>query len=414
VLPECGPVVAPPGVTPDAWMRALPVEAVPFVVAPASSRGWFEGRTLVAWSPSCFAAGLAEREAAEALDATFSSTGPSLAVALLPYGSTCTVAQYTGGLMLTTEGWCTWGTLTPADVPALGPVESRLPRAAPLAVRVWTDMDAEGFRAGVRAIREDILAGDYYVLNLTRRLTGTPAVAPVAAFAALLDRTHADMAAFWATPAFTLASASPERFLRVSGDRVQVCPIKGTRPRASGDADEAMATALASSVKERAEHVMIVDMERNDLGRVCRPGTVSVEGLFEVVATRYCHQMVSTVHGRLRGGVTLGDLLEAAFPCGSVTGAPKIAAMRAIADLESSPRGAYTGSLMVAMPGELDSSVLIRTAEYADGVVRWGTGGGITVDSDPEEEWSETMLKASPFLGMSGEGRGPGDGREAT
>jgi len=144
---------------------------------------------------------------------------------------------------------------------------------------------------------------------------------------------------------------------------------------------------------------MIVDLERNDLGRVCRPGTVAVDPLFDVVATPYCHQMVSTVSGRLRAGVTLCAVLDATWPCGSVTGAPKIAAMKAIEELEASPRGVYTGSLVIATPGEIDSSVLIRTAEYADGMVRWGTGGGITVDSDPGQEWLETMLKATPLLG---------------
>ncbi len=218
-------------------------------------------------------------------------------------------------------------------------------------------------------------------------------------FASLLARTRADMAAFWQTPRVTIASVSPERFVRVMGGRVQVCPIKGTRPRAEGDADNVMAAELATSEKERAEHVMIVDLERNDLGRVCRPGTVTAGPLFEVVATPYCHQMVSSVSGFLREDASLADLLEAVFPCGSVTGAPKIAAMRTIAALEASPRGHYTGSLVVAVPGEVDSSVLIRTAEYTDGVVRWGAGGGITVDSDAAEEWLETALKASPFLG---------------
>lgn len=400
MFPEDGRIVAPAQVRARSWVAALPDGAAPLVLAPGSARGWLGGRAVVAWSPVFLADGLTLTEAAGALERAFSTESPSLAVALLPYDGPATAALYTGGLLLTAGGWRAWGTLDAKDVPTvdeLSPVA--LPPEVPLAEDVLTDIGATGFRDGVRAVGEAVRAGDVYVLNLTRRLTGRPTADPGVAFASLLARTHADMAAYWRTPRVSIASVSPERFVRVTGDRVDVCPIKGTRPRAEGDADSAMAAELAASEKERAEHVMIVDLERNDLGRVCRPGTVTVDPLFEVLATPYCHQMVSSVSGLLREDASLAGLLEAAFPCGSVTGAPKIAAMRKIASLEASPRGAYTGSLVVAVPGELDSSVLIRTAEYAGDAVRWGTGGGITVDSDAAEEWLETVLKASPFLG---------------
>ncbi len=260
-------------------------------------------------------------------------------------------------------------------------------------------MSRVGFRRAVRSVGEAIERGDVYVLNLTYRLRGEPTVSPEEAFSALLTRASADMAAFWRIPGLTVASASPERFVRVAGEQIEVCPVKGTRPRANGAADVSMATQLACSDKERAEHVMIVDLERNDIGRVCVPGTVSVDPLFEIASTPYCHQMVSTVCGQRRADATLWDVLESTFPCGSVTGAPKIAAMREIAALETSSRRTYTGSLVVAIPGELDSSVLIRTAEYTDDQVSWGTGGGVTIDSDPADEWLETLLKAAPFLG---------------
>ncbi len=142
---------------------------------------------------------------------------------------------------------------------------------------------------------------------------------------------------------------------------------------------------------------MVVDLERNDLGRVCEPGSVTVEPLFEVVETPYCHQMVSRVAGVLRSDAGIADLLESAFPCGSVTGAPKISAIGIAAQLERSPRAAYCGTLAVAMQGEMDSSVLIRTAELTHGALRWGTGCGITYDSDPGAEWLESVLKASPL-----------------
>lgn len=408
MLPEDGCVVAPPGVLPEAWSSAVPGDAALLVLAPGSSGGWFGGRSVVAWSPRDLAAGLSHADAAAELQHSFSAQGPpGLSAALLPYDGPATVARYTGGLVWTPQGWRVWGTLAGGDVPAARTAPAPLRSAAPLVAALSSDLSEPEFLQRVRAIHEAVLAGDVYVVNLTRRLTGRPTADPRVAFAALLDRTRADMAAYWQTPEVTIASASPERFLRLSGERVAVSPIKGTRPRAGGSADAVMVAELLASEKERAEHVMVVDLERNDLGRVCRFGTVEVDPLFDVVTTPYCHQMVSSVTGVLRDGTTIGDLLEAAFPCGSVTGAPKIAAMRIIAELEASPRGVYTGSLAVSAPGEFDSSVLIRTAEYEDGLVRWGTGGGITVDSDPDDEWLETVLKASPFLG-------PGGGRCAT
>lgn len=401
MLPEDGRIVAPAHVRPESWLGVVAGEAAPVVVAPASARGWFDGRAMVAWSPEALVEGVTLLEAADELERTLAAGTPGLTVALLPYDGAAVVARYSGGLVRTAGGWRVWGDLAVVDVPAFDAVApAPLPPDGPLAADVRTDLAENAFRNGVRAVGEAIRAGDVYVLNLTRRLTGAPTTDPRVAFASLLARTQADMAAFWRAPNVTIASASPERFLRVSGDRVEVCPIKGTRPRAEGDADRAMAAELAASEKERAEHVMIVDLERNDLGRVCRPGTVTADPLFEVVATPYCHQMVSSVSGLLREDASLRELLASAFPCGSVTGAPKIAAMRKIEALEASPRGAYTGSLVVATPGDLDSSVLIRTAEYAGDVVRWGTGGGITVDSDPAEEWLETVLKAAPFLGF--------------
>jgi anthranilate/para-aminobenzoate synthase component I len=371
----------------------------PLVLAPGSARGWFEGRAVVAWRPTELLGGLTFAQAAERLDRAYLSRVACLSAALLPYDGPAVAARYAGGLVLTQGGWRTWGTLDASEVPA--PVFGEpvmLPHDAPLVRDAIGDMDAASFQAGVDVIIDSICEGDVYVVNLTRRLCGRPTLDAVDAFRALLARTNPDMAAFWRTPDVTIASASPERFLRVAGRKAHVSPIKGTRPRGRGDDDAALAAELFLSEKERAEHVMIVDLERNDLGRVCEPGTIAVDPIFEVVATPYCHQMVSTVTGTLLEDTTLSELLESVFPCGSVTGAPKIAAMKAIAAQEASPRAAYTGSLTIAVPGQVDSSILIRTAEYTDGLVRWGTGGGITVDSDPHEEWLETVLKASPFL----------------
>ncbi len=290
--------------------------------------------------------------------------------------------------------------------------------AEPLLRAVRWDLSPDAYRAAVGLLRERIRAGDVYVLNLTARLEGDCAEpSPDVMFAALADRASADMAALvtgipGAVP--WIASVSPERFLRVrragpgpDGLRtVEIEPIKGTRPRgAVPSEDAAIAAGLLSDTKERAEHVMVVDMERNDLGMVCVPGSIHVDPLYEIVSTPYCHQLVSRVCGALRRDATFAQMLASTFPCGSVTGAPKRAAVRIAAELEATPRGTYCGSLLVAVPGEMDSSVLIRTLEGIEGSpsrARYGAGCGITVDSDAAAEYEEAVLKASLVTGDGG------------
>ncbi|MDZ4655218.1 MAG: anthranilate synthase component I family protein, partial [Coriobacteriia bacterium] len=277
----------------------------------------------------------------------------------------------------------------------------------PLLLDARGDFDERGWCKRVRSVQDSIRAGDVYVLNLTHRVTGTPRLAAPAAFERLHAHSAGPMSALWLGGGTEVASVSPERFVSVTatveGRIAEVWPIKGTRPRyADAAQDAAAARELLACEKERAEHVMVVDLERNDLGRVSEPGSVHVEPLLEVFPTPYCHQMVSRVRSRLRTDVGVPELLAATFPCGSVTGAPKIAAMRIIESLEVSLRGAYTGVLAVAMSGRIDSAVLIRTLEYrSDGSVAWGAGCGITIDSDPAEEWLEAQLKASPVLGKA-------------
>jgi para-aminobenzoate synthetase/4-amino-4-deoxychorismate lyase len=336
-------------------------------------------------------------QAARVLESTFEGTSSALTVVLAGYDGDCAYARFDRVEELTPE--------PPAQIPS----------TEPLLVDAEWDMTGREYRGAVSETRERIAAGDVYVLNLTARLEGTmTSDSPKDAFEALRTRAAADMAAFvdglpGAVP--WLACVSPERFLRIRRDSaapgaahiVEVCPIKGTRPRATTpEADAAVAVGLAFDVKEHAEHVMIVDLERNDIGVACAPGTVYVEPMCEVVATPYCHQMVSTVRGALRADASFAELLSATFPCGSVTGAPKSAAMRIIGELEATPRGAYCGALIVAIPGELDSAVLIRTLEGAaekPGLARWGAGCGITHDSDASAEYLEMLLKASPVTG---------------
>jgi para-aminobenzoate synthetase component I len=300
------------------------------------------------------------------------------------------------------EGRGLWAVVLPFDGP---PVLARFAEDRPArpwpgrpwrgpAPDAWTSsLDRRAFCAGVDAIRSAIAAGDVYQVNLTRRLSAPlPPGADIAALGAALGRDNpAPYAAVVRIPAAGchVASASPERFLRRDGDRVASSPIKGTAADPGGFLP-----------KDRAENVMIVDLVRNDLGRVCEWGSVEVPALCVVEHHPGLVHLVSTVTGRLRPGVTWGDIVAATFPPGSVTGAPKLAALDHIARLETAPRGVYCGAVgwvdADARRGELN--VAIRTFWVEGGQLHLGTGGGITWDSTPEGEWAETELKARRLL----------------
>jgi para-aminobenzoate synthetase component I len=261
----------------------------------------------------------------------------------------------------------------------------------------WTSsLDEEGFTAAVHAVRAAIGRGDVYQVNLTRRLSAPfPRDASILDLGAALAAGHpAPHAAVVQLPAhgLHLASASPELFLAREGDRIWSSPIKGTA-----------ATPDHFLAKDRAENVMIVDLVRNDLGRVCRPGSIHVPRLLHAEAHPGLVHLVSTVEGRLRPDAGWEELLAATFPAGSVTGAPKLAALDHITRLEPCPRGVYCGSV-----GWVDAdrqrarlNVAIRTFFVEDGRLCFGTGGGITWDSTPTGEWAETELKAHRLLGLA-------------
>ncbi|MET0904054.1 MAG: anthranilate synthase component I family protein [Acidimicrobiales bacterium] len=258
----------------------------------------------------------------------------------------------------------------------------------------WTSsLTAPEFMAGVESIRQSIAAGDVYQVNLTRRLSALlPAGADVAALgAALADGNPAPYSAVVRIPAVGchIASASPERFLSRDGDIVESRPIKGTAPDPSGLTE-----------KDRAENVMIVDLVRNDLGRVCDFGSVEVPDLLALEHHPGLVHLVSTVRGRLRPGRGWADAITATFPPGSVTGAPKLAALDQIAALEPIPRGVYCGAVgwVDADRRQGDLNVAIRTFWVEDERLHLGTGGGITWGSDPLDEWEETELKARQLL----------------
>jgi para-aminobenzoate synthetase component 1 len=259
-----------------------------------------------------------------------------------------------------------------------------------------------GYLDAVARVREYIVAGDIFQANLSQRFQSRLSERPFDLYQRLRRHNPAPFAAYLGYGELAVLSASPERFLRLDQDRrrVETRPIKGTRPRGLAPMhDAALGRALAESEKDRAENVMIVDLLRNDLSRVCRPGTVRVPELFALEHHPTVHHLVSTVVGELDSGAEAADLIRAAFPGGSITGAPKVRAMEIIAELEPTQRGVYCGSVgYVSSTGAMDTSIVIRTYLVLEGEVYFQAGGGIVADSDPELEYRETLDKARGLI----------------
>ena len=265
------------------------------------------------------------------------------------------------------------------------------------AVGLRSTFTHRGYIDAVTRVREYIVVGDIFQANLSQRFQAPLTEPPFELYCRLRRRNPAAFAAYLGFDDVTVLSASPERFLQLDQQRRQVetRPIKGTRPRGLGPMhDAALGQALSESDKDRSENVMIVDLLRNDLSRVCRPGTVRVPELFALEQHPTVHHLVSTVVGELAVGADAVDLVRAAFPGGSITGAPKVRAMEIIAELEDAPRGIYTGAFGVFDPrGDFELGLPIRTAVVCDGVLTYQAGGGIVADSDPDLELAECWLK---------------------
>jgi para-aminobenzoate synthetase len=262
-----------------------------------------------------------------------------------------------------------------------------------------------GYVEGFDEVQRQLRAGNTYEVNLTYRESVVSPLDPVATYLRLRAANPAPYAGYLQHRGTHLLSSSPERFATVGGDRwVETKPIKGTTPRGAGPVeDEALRASLATDPRFRAENLMIVDLLRNDLSMVCDPGTVSVPVLMEVESYPSVHQLVSTVRGRLRGGVGTVAALRALFPAGSMTGAPKLRTMQVIEEVETSPRGVYAGAFgWVGADGRADLGVVIRSLVATPCGAGWrydlGTGGGITVRSDVEAEHAETRWKAERLL----------------
>ncbi len=258
----------------------------------------------------------------------------------------------------------------------------------------------EEYVATVEKARQYIIAGDIFEVNLSQRFKAELSIAPYQLYRRLRQINPAPFACYLGFDEVSVVSASPERFLRVRGDWVETRPIKGTRPRGkTPEEDKALADELLSSSKDRAENIMIVDLERNDLGRVCRYGTIKVTELaiLEVFPTVF--HLTSTVVGRLREDKNCIDLLKATFPGGSITGAPKVRAMEIIDELEPTKRSVYTGSIgYLSFNGDLDLNIAIRTFLVKEREAYFQVGGAVVYDSDPEAEYQETLDKARALI----------------
>ncbi|HXB96783.1 MAG TPA: anthranilate synthase component I family protein [bacterium] len=270
--------------------------------------------------------------------------------------------------------------------------------------RPRSNLGAAGYRDRVRRIRRHILDGDLYQANLAHQWSLRYPGDPFDLYRRLSALNPSPMAAYADLGTVQLASASPERLFRLEGRDVETRPIAGTAPRLGRPGER---EALRRSAKNAAEHVMLVDLERNDLGRVCEPGSVKVSRYRGVETYSHVHHLVSRVRGRLRAGLGLADLLAAGFPGGSITGAPKIRCQEIIHGLEGQARGWYTGSLGWWEPraGRADLNILIRSIFVKAGRAYASVGAGVVLDSDPQAEWEETLAKSAALLAALGSPR---------
>jgi anthranilate synthase component 1 len=279
--------------------------------------------------------------------------------------------------------------------------------SSPLPMATLIEDDPDRFLAQVRTAKEHIAAGDIYQANLSRtwrvKLADDAGAARV--YAALRAANPAPFAARVTWRDFSILSSSPERLLRITDRDVSTRPIAGTRARqqtkegGSAHQDRLDTAELVRHPKERAEHIMLIDLERNDLGRVCEAGSVVVDEYMVTESYAHVHHIVSNVRGRLRADATAVDALRALFPGGTITGCPKVRCMQIIAELEGSGRGAYTGSLgWLGTDGDADFNILIRTLTQRGTQVEWRAGAGIVADSVPERELEETRAKARGLL----------------
>ncbi|MES0341227.1 MAG: aminodeoxychorismate synthase component I [Candidatus Humimicrobiaceae bacterium] len=264
-----------------------------------------------------------------------------------------------------------------------------------ISIKLKSNMNKKDYIKKVKRTKEYIYDGDIYQVNFSQRFQSEAKIDPMDMYYILREKNAAPFSAYLGFPEFTIGSSSPERFLYQKGDLIETRPIKGTRPRGKNSKEDAKyAKELAESPKDRAELNMIVDLERNDLGKFCYYGSVEVSEHAVIEKYARVFHTVSTVTGKVKRGIDVADILKAAFPGGSITGTPKIRAMEIIDELESSSRGAYTGSMgYISIDGTMDLNIVIRTFIIKDGRFYYNVGGGIVADSDSMMEYQETLDK---------------------
>jgi anthranilate synthase component 1 len=311
-------------------------------------------------------------------------------------------------ILIDHQGKQTWLMAETGQESLLERMQADLRAVPPLAETDLPDMrlaedPARDFLDGVARIKSYIREGDVFQVNLSRgwRADFSAPVSPALLFGRLNRSNPAPFSAVADLGGWSIVSSSPERLVRLEqGGRILTRPIAGTHPRGDTEAeDTALKARLSAHPKERAEHIMLVDLERNDLGRLCEPGSVRVEALMELASYAHVHHLESSVTGRLKSGVSLFELVRAVFPGGTITGCPKVRTMQIIRELEAAPRRAYTGSLgYVNLDGTLDLNILIRSFLVKDRSAWFRTGAGIVADSEPERELAETRAKAKGLL----------------
>ncbi|MCK4738921.1 MAG: aminodeoxychorismate synthase component I [Deltaproteobacteria bacterium] len=267
-------------------------------------------------------------------------------------------------------------------------------------ISIQSTLPEQEYISTVTKALEYIRSGDIYQINISTKFTIKVDLSPFSLFKKIIKDAPSRFQTFIDCGTFQIISNSPERLLSVTGNRVLTEPIKGTRARGRTTLeDDALRTELSESKKEQAEHLMVVDLERNDLGRVCVAGSIKVEGFKRIETYPRLHHMVSSISGHLRKNLNLKDALQATFPGGSITGTPKVRSIEIIEELENAERGIYTGGLgFIDLSGNGDFSMAIRTAVYSKGELTLSVGSGIVADSDPRKEYEETLLKAEDFF----------------
>lgn len=281
-------------------------------------------------------------------------------------------------------------------------LQQKLAKSAPFSLTGnWqANMDKAGYTARFNQVQQYLLSGDCYQINLTQRFSAPYQGDEWQAYLQLRDKNAAPFSAFIRLPQGAVLSISPERFLQLHSRKVETKPIKGTRPRGICPlTDDIEADNLRNSAKDRAENVMIVDLLRNDLGKVCLPGSVAVPQLFAIESFPAVHHLVSTVTGTLAPEYSASDLLRGAFPGGSITGAPKVRAMEIIEQLEPQRRSVYCGAIgYINSSGDMDTNIAIRTLICSEGQIHCQAGGGIVADSEVNSEYQETLDKVNKIL----------------